>query len=81
MKMLAEKRLDNLEVDWEALQEFLIQNGFKVISTNQQYTVLSNEKTEVRIPILKFIHRFDLNRILDTAEISEDQLLNFLEIE
>lgn len=81
MKMLAEKRLDNLEVDWEALQEFLIQNGFRVISSNQQYTVLSNEKTEVRIPILKFIHRFDLNRILDTAEISEDQLLNFLEIE
>ena len=81
MSMLAEKRLDRLEVDWEALQEFLIQNGFRVITTNQRYSVLSNEKTEVRIPILKFIHRFDLQRILYTAELSEDQLFNFLEIE
>ncbi len=81
MSMLAEKRLDKLEVDWEALQEFLIQNSFRVITTNQRYSVLSNEKTEVRIPILKFIHRFDLQRILSTAGISEDQLLNFLEIE
>jgi len=80
MSMLAEKRLDKLEVDWEALQEFLIQNGFRVITTTQQYSVLSNEKTEVRIPILKFIHRFDLQRILSTAGISEDELVNFLGI-
>ncbi len=81
MSMLAEKRLDKLEVDWEALQEFLIQNGFRIITSTEQYSVLSNRKTEVRIPILKFIHRFDLQRILSTAELSEDQLVNFLESE
>ena len=76
-----QKEVDKLDVDWEALQEFLIQNGFRVITTNQQYSVLSNEKTEVRIPILKFIHRLDLQRILSKADISEDELVNFLEIE
>ena len=81
MSELAQKTLDYLEVDWEALQEFLIQNGFSAITTNQRYSVLSNKEVEVRVPILKFIHRFDLQRILDTAGLSEDQLLSFLEIE
>lgn len=78
---MAEKRLDKLDVDWEALQEFLIQNGFRIITSTEQYSVLSNKKTEVRIPILKFIHRFDLQRILSTAGISEDEFVNFLESE
>jgi len=80
MSILAEKRLDKLDVDWEALQEFLIQNGFRIITSTEQYSVLSNRKTEVRIPILKFIHRFDLQRILYTAELSEDELVKFLGI-
>lgn len=77
--MISRKKT-KLEVDWEALQEFLIHNNFRVITTNQRYSVLTNEKTEVRIPILKFIHRLDLERILSTAELSDDQLLDFLEI-
>jgi len=80
MSILAEKGLDKLDVDWEALQEFLIQNGFRIITSTEQYSVLSNRKTEVRIPILKFIHRFDLQRILSTAGISEDELVKFLGI-
>ena len=76
-----QKEVDKLDVDWEALQEFLIQNGFRVITTNQQYGVLSNGKTEVRIPVLKFIHGLDLQRILSKAGILEDELVNFLEIE
>lgn len=78
-KLISRKKT-KFEVDWEALQEFLIQNSFRVISTNQRYSVLTNEKTEVRVPILKFIHRFDLERILAAAELSEDQLYDFLEI-
>ena len=80
MRLLAKKRLDKLDVDWEALQEFLIQNGFRIITSTEHYSVLSNRKTEVRIPILKFIHRFDLQRILSTAGISEDELVKFLGI-
>jgi len=80
MRLLIKKRLDKLDVDWEALQEFLIQNGFRIITATEHYSVLSNRKTEVRIPILKFIHRFDLQRILSTTELSEDELVNFLEI-
>jgi len=34
MSILAEKRLDRLDVDSEALQEFLIQNGFRVFTKN-----------------------------------------------
>ena len=79
--LISGKKINKLEVDWEALQEFLVQNGFRIIMSTEQYSVLSNKKTEVRIPILKFIHRFDLQRILHTAELSEDQLRNFLEIE